>query len=272
MNSLDMSYPYQTKSFVLALIFSLSLIGCARLPQTIAISSSEAFQVTTSFKEMVARQKECGCCIDCQARVSFDSIWEKGTVAGYVQSLSPSFLKFVAVNPFGQPLFILATDGISFQYVSVPEAQGYEGSVAGETFSRYAPEGFSPESSFYWLIGRLSPGILSISDISKSKEGNDYWFDFYYENGPRNLVLFDAEQQVVLRHLLIDENDEPVFDVSYGDYQKGECPLPGTITIGSLIHNSTLELKLYDCFPDVSFPRQYFDYHIPAGFKRTDVQ
>jgi hypothetical protein len=250
----------------------LALSSCTSLPPTVAVTESESEGVTGLFKQMVAKQSECHCCIDANAVVTFKSIWDSGTISGYLQAMSPSYLKFVGVNPFGMPLAILVTDGKRFHYVTIPEKKGYEGKVSGATFTKYAPEGFLPEHGFYWLIGRLYPGTIKIVDIRRSEDGKGYWFELSYGQGAKSLVLFDDQEVVLKRHIVINDQEEKILDISYGAYQPGACPLPGEITVRSLIHNSTLTLKLDDWLPDSMFSQQDFHYEIPVGFERVPVQ
>ena len=221
---------------------------------------------------MVTKQSECHCCLDARAVVSFKSIWDSGTINGYLQAMSPSFLKFVGVNPFGMPLVILATNGDTFRYVAIPEKKGYEGDVSGVTFTKYAPEGFLPEHGFYWIIGRLYPGKMTITDVRRDEEGEGYWFELDYGRGATSLVLFDAAQGVLMRHIIVNEQQEKILDISYGAYQPGSCPTPGEITVRSLIHGSTLTIKMSDWLPEPVFTPQDFHYAIPAGFERMGVQ
>jgi hypothetical protein len=258
--------------YLLFFAFSLLINGCSSLPSTVPVTVPESLNVTDRFKEMVAEQSECHCCIDARAVVSFKSIWDSGTISGYLQAMAPSFMKFVGVNPFGMPLVILVTDGDTFRYVTIPEKKGYEGGVSGATFTKYAPEGFLPEHGFYWIIGRLYPGIITISDVSKDEEGKGYWFNLDYGHGAKSLVLFDENQGILLRHIVVNEQEEKILDISYGSYQPGPCPIPGEIIVSSLVHGSTLTMKMSDWLPEPAFSKQDFYYEIPAGFERVTVK
>ena len=117
--------------------------------------------------------------------------------------MTPSSLKFVAVNFLGQPLAVLVSDGEIFRYLSITESKSYEGNVSGETFAKYAPGGFQPEQTFYWLVGRFSPGIIQIRDVSRDEDGRGYWFKMNYKQSDMmSLVLFDPQGLVIRRHLL----------------------------------------------------------------------
>jgi hypothetical protein len=254
------------------LIFLLLISGCATLPATVKIDPDEIRDVVKSFKAMISERHQCGSCIDAAARVEFKSLFQNGVVNGYLQAMSPSFLKFVGINPFGQPLVVLVTDGNLFHYLVVPEAKGYQGNIRGETFRRYAPDGFQPGFAFYWLTGRLAPGVFKIMAVSRDKEGQGYWLKLCADgNNSKSMILFDAQAGVIRRHLIIDDQDEIIMNIFYDEYTKVPCPLPGKITVKSLIHNSSMQIKLTDWLQDIDLDSENFSCRLPGGFERVIV-
>ncbi len=254
-------------------VFLLLLIsGCATLPKTVEIGPAEIGAVVERFRAMIAEGSRCASCIDAAARVEFKSVFNKGVVSGYLQAMSPSCLKFVGINPLGQPLVVLVSDGERFHYLLVPEAKGFQGNVSGETFAKYAPHGFQSGQSFYWLVGRLAPGLVKVMAVSRDQEEQGYWLSLLTgKNGIAGMVLFDDKDMVIRRHLLVDDQDEIVMNISYDDYTPAPCPRPGRITISSPAHNGSLEIKLTDWLDDVSLGPEYFSCRLPAGFSRVVV-
>ncbi len=256
----------------LSLFFSFFLGGCSVLPHTLDTTAVEKQDAISLFKTMISQQRECGCCVDAAVNVKLKSLFYAGTINGYLQAMTPSSLKFVGVNLLGQPLAVLVSDGEIFRYLSIPESKGYKGSVSGETFAKYAPDGFQPEQTFYWLVGRLSPGIIQIRDVSRDEEGLGYWFKMNYKQSDMmSLVLFDPQGLVIRRHLIVDDHDEIIMNIFYDDYTAEPCPLPGRITVKSLLHNSSIELEFMDWREDVSFSRDEFELRLPPGFSRVIV-
>ncbi len=256
-----------------ALLFLLIMLGgCASLPETVEISPEKTSDVVSSFKAMIREQGRCPSCIDAQAAVEFKSFFHKGMINGYLQAMAPSFLKFVGVNPLGQPLVVLVTDGEFFHYLSVPEATGYQGDVYGETFRKYAPDGFQPGFTFYRLTGRLWPGVFKIMTVSRDEETQDYWLRLRAgENGAESLILFDPQARVIRQYLLIDQQDEIIMNIYYDNYTAPPCSLPGRIEIKSLVHNSSMQIKLTDRLLDINLGTEEFSCRLPAGFKRIMV-
>ena len=261
------------------LFFLLLLTGCAFIPSTAVVTDRESMDVEKAFFTMLARQQQCHCCIDVNATVSFKAWLQSGTVEGYLQAMSPSYLKFVGLTPIGQPLMILATNGTWFQYVIVPEAKAYEGSVGADAFNKYAPKGFSADEIFLWLTGRLSHDSITIDEVSKNKEGPGYWLEISSGTAaPKSLVLFDLQNKILLRHILQNDGGKNLMDVQYAAYQAvsphdwDECMMPSEIIVSSGAHQGTMRVVLNDWLADPVFSVTDFDVALPAGFERIMVK
>ncbi|MFA6498626.1 MAG: hypothetical protein WC256_02620 [Desulfurivibrionaceae bacterium] len=265
-------------------IFLLLTGGCATLPGTRPLADLQQQQAEAQFLETMARQQDCPCCLDAQVRLSLKSVMQNGTISGFVQAKAPSFLKFTGLNPLGQPLLFLATDGTFFRYVAVPEAKGYEGLVTAAAFKKYAPQGFDPAHGFYWLAGRLAPERLRIFSVAQDSEGQGFWLELAYAvdvlegKALRRHVLFDPIQQVILRHLVADPDGRIMVDVRYDDYAKASeggsdnCRLPGVISIHANHNGALMELTLGDWLPDASFNAGDFRVDLPSGFAMIPVE
>jgi hypothetical protein len=273
-----MRHCFQIGTF-LSLFLGL-LTGCASLPGSINVSSREKRFVSDSFKAVLARQQECGTCLDANVTVTFNSFLQSGTVSGYFQTKSPSSIKFVGENPFGQPIIIFTTDGNTFSYATVSEQKVYEGDVTSSTYKKYAPTGFRPDFGFYWLVGRVLPVQPMVLDIGRQKDGENYWIKL--SNDQENifsLVLFDSEEQVVRRHILVDDKDKMLLDVQYSGFNKpasrvgeGFCILPGDVIVKSSGHRASLEIHFRDWFEHADFPDNDFELIFPSHFEKIEVQ
>jgi len=258
--------------------------GCATLPSTRPLAQLQQKQAEALFRETMARQKDCPCCLDAQVRLSLKSLVQNGTISGFLQAKAPSFLKFIGLNPLGQPMMFLATDGTFFRYVAVPQGKGYEGLVTAAAFKKYAPHGFDPAHGFYWLAGRLAPEELRIFSVAQDQEGPGFWLELAYAadasqgEGLRRHVLFDPTKQVILRHLVADTDGRIMVDVWYDDYAQvpvggsGNCLLPGLISIHANHNGAIMELVLGDWLPDASFTAGDFRVDLPSGFVLESVQ
>lgn len=256
----------------IVIVFCLLLLsGCVTMPNLFGISRDENTEVRGRFKEMIALQGKCHCCLDGAAHISIKNLLYSGAISGYLQAMSPSYLKFIGVNPLGQPLAVLTTNGQQFRYVSTEEGTVYSGEVAGETFAKYTPKGFNPTLSYYWLIGRLQPGPVQLTQVSRD-EKSGYWVELLYENGKKALLLFDPEALQIRRHIVLNGEGKRILNILYDKYGPGECDVPGLITVTSLTLDSTMEIRLDDLLDNVSLSRRDFDYSPPSTFKEVVVE
>lgn len=265
-------------------VFLLLPGGCATLPATHPLAGLQQQQAEARFREAMARQQECPCCLDAQVQLSLKSLVQNGTISGFVQAKEPSFLKFTGLNPLGQPLMFLATDGTFFRYVAVPQGKGYEGLVTAAAFKKYAPPGFDPAHGFYWLAGRLPPEKLRIFSVAQDPEGHGLWLELAWSadlsegKSLRRQVLFDPVEQVIRRHLVADPDGRIMVDVRYDDYAPASeggsenCRMPGVIRIHANHNGALMELTLGDWLPDPSFSAGDFRVELPLGFQLVPVE
>ena len=295
------SHGFSTTSLTVFILFcSLLFTGCAaKFIQTLPASPQEESIVSTAFLDMLENQENCGCCLDAEAEVTLAvSNWlgkRSGTMTGFLQAMQPSYIKFVGVNPLGQPLFIFTTDGITFQNLQVPKSKVYEGAVRSDAFNNYVPAWFEPEFGFYWLTGRVKPGNFEIVSIQRDKGKNGFWLQLQYEGSLyRNVILFNPQESAILRHVLMDSQEKPHIDVQYADYlplidETGNggnkdverknntedfvsCRLPGSIRIVSHDKSGQINLELHSFLPDSVFSEEDFTIDIPGGFKRVPLR
>ncbi|MBW2466207.1 MAG: hypothetical protein JRF02_02815, partial [Deltaproteobacteria bacterium] len=182
----------------ISLILLLLLQGCARqVLQTSPVSQHEAQITKSAFTRHLEKyQDECGCCIDAEVNVTvFISGWfndHTAKLSGYIQAMEPGYIKFVALNPLGQPILILLTDGKEFKSFNILEGKAYIGSTDSVTFKKFTPPGFDPRFSYYWLTGAQPPVGIEILDVRHDQKQEAYWLKVRYEDsGSVSMILFD---------------------------------------------------------------------------------
>ncbi len=290
----------------LKLLLAVSLLflqGCARpLLQTYPASEQETQLAALAFtKYQKTYQAECACCLDAELDVDVSvSGWfndHTGKLSGYLQGMEPGYLKFIALNPLGQPILILLTNGKIFKFLNVPEGKAYVGSVNSETFKKFAPPGFDPEFSYYWLIGRLPPGDFEILNVRRDREQDVYWLQIRYEQpGLESMILFDPEELVLRRHILMSDSGDHLVDLVYKDYQPGYvrekqlsdsdqelivslysgeklCKIPTKLTVSSSLGaEKRIDLKLFSFIPEAEFSPVDFELEIPENLEQLIVK
>ncbi len=257
---------------LLGLGLLIFLSGCAALPARRPHSETESLLVRKAFKEMVGRQRQCQSSVDADIIITLESRWYSGTMSGYLQAKAPAFLKLVGINPFGQPLVVLITDGEFFSYALLNESLSYDGRVDSEAFQRFLPTGFDPGTSFYPLTGKLVPGEVRILATSSDQEKRGAWLELEnIQDNIHSLVLFEPERQLIRQYLQFNDDGKVTLEISYGDYSAGTCSLPGLITITSSDHSGELSIRLRDWQTDTPFSAADFVLELPPGFKRVKV-
>jgi hypothetical protein len=293
-------YLLYSNIFLAALLFFIQ--GCARpVLQTYPASELEVGLVTEAFtRYQEINENSCFCCLDAEADAALSvSGWftdHSGKVSGYLQAMQPGYIKFVAINPLGQPLFILVTNGTVFKSLNVFEEKAYLGSVHSEAYKKFAPPGFEPDFSYYWLVGRLQPGDNEIHAVMHDRELEQFWLQISHANSSiESLILFDPMELVILRHVMMDEHGKHLLDMSYADHQAlfgktdkysgGEsaaipksieqedlCKVPARITLSSRENASKIELKLSSFLEDAHFSADDFLLDIPDNFEQILVK
>jgi len=242
----------------------------------------------------------CGCCLDAEVEAELTiSGWfndHVGKLSGYLQAMKPGYIRFVALNPLGQPLYIFLTDGSKFTSLNVYAEKAYSGSVDSRTYKKIVPSGFDPEFAYYWLNGRLPPQDMQIADVMRAGQPDAYWLQIRHDNvGTERMILFDAAKLRILRHVLRDEKGSHLVDISYRDYEPlnapekinfekdhavsdvsdagtDGCSVPGKITIASHGGSEKISVKLHSFLPDASFSEEDFRVNIPDSFEQMLVR
>lgn len=249
-----------------------ALAGCAGLPVRLPLSASDNHLVRESFKEMVSRQQQCKSSVDAEMTVTLVSRFYSGTMSGYLQAKAPSSVKIVGINPLGQPLVVLVSDAVHFNYAVLNESRNYSGDVNSAAFRRYAPPGFDPGSSFYTLTGKLPPGEVRILAASRDQKSQGYWVEIQgVHDNIRRLVLFDPDRQLIIQYLQFDAEGDQTLQIAYSDYFPGVCSLPGRIDIASSDRAAELLVRLRGWQTDNSFSAADFELELPPDFKRVRV-
>jgi len=287
---------------VLLFIALLFVGGCARpVLQTYPVTDQESAAVLQAFSRFQQTSEDgCACCLDAEADAAISvSGWfseHTGKLSGYLQAMKPGYIKFVALNPLGQPLFIFVTDGDRFESLDVFAAKAYSGSVHSKAYQKFAPPGFAPQFAYYWLTGRLQPGDMRIEAVMRAGEQEKFWLQIKHANANTDsMVLFDPREMLILRQVLRDARGEPRVEIAYADHLspaeeagqdaghapavisppgsgKKPCRLPARITVAANNNGKKIEVKLDAFLDDAHLSPEDFTVKIPDNFQQLRVQ
>lgn len=264
---------------VACLVLLVWAAGCASLPGSRSISEGESKRVGDSFAKMVERSKECSCCVDSGVALSWDSPFVSGNLDGYLQAREPSYVRFVAVNPLGQPWIIFVTDGRSFSYVPVSEGKVFEGDVLANSYAKMALNGLDPQNLFYFLTGRIGPGEMRVVDIARHENLPMYWLKYVREGDPAGMkhhALYDPKRQRLKEYVLEGDGGGVLAQARYvynwaeKDYPK--CPFPTQVLLSFPGQHGAAEIKFRETLADVTLAAADFELKTPEGFTRVPVQ
>jgi hypothetical protein len=283
----------------LALLFSQ---GCARpVLQTFPASDIEIVAVEKAFvRFQEVGGQLCSPCLDAEADVALSVAgWfgdHTGKFYGYLQAMQPGYIKFVTLNPLGQPLFIFVTDGRLFKGFNVFAGKAYLGSVLSRTYREYAPPGLVPEYSYYWLTGRLEPGEPEIRAVMRDREPGKFWLQIHSANeNSDSMVLFDPEDLTILRRVFLNGQGEHLADIRYGDYRvlsgpaetsagnatrnpadpdedRQPCKVPASISVSSRTAAGQIDIKLSAFLEDALLSAEDFHLAVPENFEQLLVK
>lgn len=291
---------------VLLLLLSASLgflQGCAgSMLKTLPADEQEAHLAESAFTKYLEMDRaDChgglDAEVDATVRISGWFSNRKGKLSGYLQALEPGYIKFVALNPLGQPVLVFWSNGSDFKLLNILEGKAYTGPVDSQTFKKFAPSGFAPEISYYWLTGRVAPGA-EITGVLRDKEKRGYWLTLKGDDaGFSHMILFAPEDARILHHVIMDRNGDPVLDVEYEEYRPeqgekdhavgtdstslidragsgdGSCMIPSRIRVASNSGmDKRIELDLSSFAPGARLSPADFELTIPANLDRMTVR
>lgn len=265
---------------ILPVVVLAVLAGCAgHQPYFARIGIEETDQVKAAFLDRLAAERQCGCCLDAELAMDFTAGGmlgsRSGSIDGYLQAMPPASFKLIGVNPLGQPLLFITSDGSRFRTIVVPETKVYEGAIDSKTFRKYAPAGFVPAELFFWLTGNLRsepPGILA---VHRDLLGRGYWLTLEQVNGELvHRLLFDPVAGLVREQLLENEAGEVVLAVGYNQFQAvGLCDWPTEVTLRWSAENDGKAVFRFVDLRVNSEPESIdFDTRVPGNFERVLVE
>lgn len=255
------------------ILLALFLHGCAGTPWTSPVAENETTLITQTFMEMQDRDASCSCCLDAKTTLSWDGPGEDRSVAGFLQLMLPTSLKFVVLNPLGQPLYALVSDGREFQSINTTLKQHMIGRISSLAARYQIPASLLSENWGYWLTGRLQEKSAIIEAIRRDGSGRGVWITMQY---PREAALAKShflirpETRQLLARILVDHQGDTIATISYeGRSEHEKCSPVTRTTITDLPYRSKLTIDFGEILTDRSFSTTNFRLKVPVNY---DVQ
>lgn len=257
--------------FLLGLILlALLLNGCAAKPWTIQVTEDEAAFFTRTFEEMQERDASCFSCLDAETSLVWEGPGSNRSIAGYLQLMLPTSVKFVVLNPLGQPLYALVSDGREYQSINTGQRLHTIGRISALAAQYQIPEALLSENWGYWLTGRLQEERATIETIRRDDSGRGVWVTLRYQDEAhlaKSHLLIQPETRQLLSRILVDHQGKTVATLSYDQrHGKDDCAPVSRITISDLPYRSKLSISFTDILTDRSFTAANFRLRVPAGY------
>jgi len=255
------------------ILLALFLNGCAGKPWTSPVAEDETALITRTFAEMQQRDASCSCCLDAKTTLSWNGPGGDRTIAGLLQLMLPTSLKFVVLNPLGQPLYALVSDGQEFQSINTTLKQHIIGKISSLAAQYKIPESLLSENWGYWLTGRLQEKGVMLEAIRRDGSGRGVWITMQYPGDAalaKTHLLIRPETRQLLARVLVDHQGDTIATISYdGRSGKNDCAPVSRTTITDLPYGSKLRIDFTEILTDSSFSAANFRLKVPADY---DVQ
>lgn len=276
--------------------------GCAgpRL-HTYPPGEQEAAATLEAFERFQTLSREaCGCCVDAEVDIALSvSGWFRNHTAkfsGYLLAMEPGYIRFIATNQLGQPLFLFASDGLMFRHLDVYQEKAYIGSTASEAYRKFVPPAFAPDFFYFWLTGRLPPVKFRVGEVKRGRDQDNFWLRLVPAGGTtESLILFDPEELLIRRHVVRDSGGRELVDILYPEYrflpasgskaiaaglppasrnalEERECRLPARIIITSNRDDRKIDIRFHSFLAGGNFTAADFQVDIPDNFQQLLVK
>ncbi|MGB5230174.1 MAG: hypothetical protein WBN83_01475 [Desulfoprunum sp.] len=257
----------------LSLVLLLFLAGgCAKKPWQEDLGPDRGKAVEQVFRRMQQRDAACLPCLDGNAVMSMKNHLETRSLSGYIQTMLPDSIKFIASNPLGQPLFAVTTDGLDFTTLNTSKRTAMSGRLASYALLHDIPPAFFSGSWGEWLTGRIDQGRQESLSFRADGEGRGTWVSFSTTLGGNETtthLLVDIDQSLLLTRILEDGKGRILAEITYGEWEEvGGCRQPAQITMRQLAFGGEISLGLTDLQANETCRERDFVLPIPAGFTR----
>ena len=276
------------RSALTILLFVLLLGGCAPTPWTTLIEDERRQSIEDAYRHFAHSQNQCMSGWDADIIVTWKSSLKEYSVSAYLQALPPSYFKLVIVNPLGQPLKLLSTDGSDYLYIDVVDRSSISGSIRSWAIRYDLPYALVRRSWPDWLQGR--PGgdkQRLITEIRQDNDARGVWITIAESEdqvAEENLgsepdpdisypvyeyVLVDPETGVVKEQIVIDERQKPQATIVYNQWRQiRSCLYPIDMEFTGLPYSTDIHLQFSETQQTELTPNDFL-ITVPPGFSRT---
>ncbi len=255
-------------------IFFLLLLllanGCARNPWLEPVQEPLEKSIRANLLKRAKLSSSCTTSIDAETTISWQSTFKKGSLSGFLQIFGPSHTKIVAVNPLGQPIMALTTNGKSFQAINTLKREYSYGNLRSLSMRYNIPEQLLTGNWGNWLTGNIPTRDEDIVLIREDSSSRGIWLTTDVENGyakAREHLLISTDSKHLLSRIISDQKDNITAEIEYGGWQEhGFCRQPTRLHITGISPGMEATIELQDILTENSFTEKDFSIQPPPGY------
>ena len=272
-----MRYPYLKNKRVhlpiIAVLIAFLFSGCAGQRWGKALAEEERDPIIHTLITMWEEEQLCPDHLDGDAQIFWESPMDSSAVEGYLQLLSPSFIKFIISNPLGQPVFAFSSNGEEFQILKPNQYQHTRGTVRSLAIRQEIPQILAQGDWFAYLTGRLPATPLQIEQIHQGAADDTFWLRLSSavsdQTGETVWVHVHSRLRTVLGYLFLDNKGSTVAEIIYAQEEgstSGRCEPVKEMTITGLPWGSEMRLKLRAIEMNSQGDEKSFSLPVPPGY------
>ena len=273
MNSRENKRGKRTTALLAAtILLNVLLGGCAGKQWTKQLEEEETAEIVKGIHLMQEECRASAHSFDATALIFWKSPLEESALQGYLQLLSPSFVKFVINNPLGQPLYAISSNGNTFQSLDIAQQQHIRGNIRSLALRNDIPPGLMGDNWFAYLTGRLPERPMEIEEIYQDASSQTVWVllptPTPSNEGEKVYAHLSPTKREVLEYLLVDRQGKTLANISYEEQgeRNDPCAPRETIEISELPWGAEFRLELKDIRSDRRFEKDDFSLPVPPGY------
>jgi outer membrane lipoprotein-sorting protein len=260
-----------TVTFATILLLLVLSGGCAQKQWQDPLGETEEKATRLMLlQEQESRLENCTCCIDAEITATWGSQLYNGGLNGYLQVFLPSSFKLVAINPLGQPLFALTTNGKNFQAINAVKGVYKHGKVSSFVERHSIPDNVFHAEWGKWLTGSMLLSEESLIELRRDAASRGVWLTLKKEKDPhfsKEYLLFDPLRRQLLERVVFDNKGHEAARVMYMEWTKvNGCPLPTSIEVVGQSFGAAIKIELKDILADKTFSADTFVLKLPPGY------
>jgi len=249
-------------------------VGCARYNAPApALSREEGRMIADAYEEKIRQVEGCGN-LEADVTVRFGSFFKNATLSGVLLARNPQSMKFIGLNPLGQPLVLFLLTDQSFLLIDVQSQKAFEGSPRSAKAEEVFPFEKLQQTSLYSLLnGAPAPGRTADAVMwEKGLSPDTYLLLWRAASGGEQRVVFDTRTRQVQRYELLGENGSTLLRILYPLHQQSGCGMPVSILVSGQEVRGRIELTLENIDLTSSLTESDFKINLPTGYQVETVR